>query len=96
MRNTKYLNKLLNEELMRNTRLQYHNLFSVPKIHLMSIGKILLGWAAPTLWNLFPRHYSHYIVSHYNPIGSIINSKRSYDFFIDNLIINLIIYLLFL
>ena len=34
-----YLNKLLNEGLMRNTRLQYSNLFSVMKIHLMRNGK---------------------------------------------------------
>ena len=27
-----YLNKLLNEELMRNTRLKYSNLFLVPNI----------------------------------------------------------------
>ena len=44
-----YLNKLLNEELMSNTRLQYSNLFSVLKIHLMRIGKISFCWAAPTM-----------------------------------------------
>ena len=58
-----YLNKLLNEELMRNTRLQYSTLFSVPKIHLMSIGKRLFGWAAPSmcnsLHNLLRRIMSH-------------------------------------
>ena len=50
-----YLNKLLNEELMRNTRLQYSNLFSVPKINLMRIGKISFGWAAPSMWNSLPK-----------------------------------------
>ena len=55
LRKPVYLNKLLNEELMRNTRLQYSNLFSVPKIHLMRIGKILFGWAAPSMWNYLPK-----------------------------------------
>ena len=50
-----YLNKLLNEELMRNTRLQYSNLLSVPKINLMRIGKISFGWAAPSMWNSLPK-----------------------------------------
>ena len=36
---------------MSNTRLQYYNLFSVPNIHLMRIGKRSFGWSAPTLWN---------------------------------------------
>ena len=39
LRNPIYLNKLLSEELMRNTRMQYSNLFAVPKIYLMIIGK---------------------------------------------------------
>ena len=50
----KLLNKLINEELMRNTRLQYYNLCSVPTIHLMRTGKIEFGWAAPTLWISLP------------------------------------------
>ena len=50
-----YLNKLLNEELMRNTRLQYSNLLSVPKINLMRIGKRSFGWAAPSMWNSLPK-----------------------------------------
>ena len=49
-----YLNKLLNEELMRNTRLQYSNLFSV-KIYLMRIWKRSFGWAAPSMWNSLPK-----------------------------------------
>ena len=52
-----YLNKLLNELLMRNTRLQYSNLFLVPKIHLMRIKKRSFGWAAPYMWNSLPSHY---------------------------------------
>ena len=66
MRKHKYLNKLLNIELMRNTRLQYSNLFSIPKIRLMRIRKISFGWAAPILWNSLPNtlrririHYSN-------------------------------------
>ena len=50
-----YLNKFLNEELMRNTCMQYSNLFSVPKIHLMRIGKRWFGWAAPYMWNSLPK-----------------------------------------
>ena len=55
LRKLTYLNKLLNEALMRNTRLQYSYLFSVPKIHLMRIVKISFGWAAPTIWNFHPK-----------------------------------------
>ena len=47
--------KLLNEEQMRNTHLQYSTLFSVPKIHLMRIGKRSLGWASPSMWNSLPK-----------------------------------------
>ena len=50
-----YLNKLLNEELMRNTRLQYSNLLSVKKINLMRIWKRSFGWAAPSMWNSLPK-----------------------------------------
>ena len=51
-----YLNKLINEELMRNTPLlQYSNLFSKPKIHLIRIGKRSFSWAAPTMWNSIPK-----------------------------------------
>ena len=49
LRKPKYLNKLLNEELMRNTRQKYSNLFSVPKIHLMRIGKRSFDWDAPSM-----------------------------------------------
>ena len=55
LRNPKYLNKLLNDDLMRNTRLQYSNLFSVPKINLIRIGKRSFGWAAPSMWNSLPK-----------------------------------------
>ena len=50
-----FVNKLLNEELMRNTRRQYSNLFAMPKIHLMRIGKRSFGWAAPSMWNSLPK-----------------------------------------
>ena len=55
LRKPNYLNKLLNEELMRNIRLQYYNLFSVPKIHLMRIRIRSFGWAAPNIWNSLPK-----------------------------------------
>ena len=78
MRKHKYLNKPLNVGLMRNIRLKYYNLFSVPKIHMMIIGKISFGWAVPTLWNSLPNTLRR--------IRSHRQFKRSYDFVVDNLI----------
>ena len=62
MKKPKYINKLINEEIgmknssfIVNTHMHYSNLFSVPKIHLMIIGKISFILTALTLWNSIPK-----------------------------------------
>ena len=100
MRKPKYLNKLINEELTRNTRTLYYILFSIMKVHLIILCKRLFGCVSPTLWNSLIKTLCRIlciilrilrIMPHFIIMPYILNSRRSYDFCVEH-VINLYIF----
>ena len=63
------MSKHLNEESKRKHRLQYYNMFKVPKINLMRIRKISFSCAALLDAIACPYHYTTVCVSNHLKIN---------------------------